>query len=222
MFKKPQNVLIYLISFLLIGCKPIISGVIHDTTCSPPCWKSIIPGKTSREEAGNILKNSSEVKQNSIRTWSMVAADDSIGWEFLPRTGDRFGDILINNDIVFGFSFYPDKNGLSLKTAISYFGEPENIVAINNNSEIPYLSIYLGYPSKGIVLWSSVTPYHMGEAVKISSDTIIEGFWYFETNLYIQLMTSMYIANIDPKILSQSTYPWPGYGDITKFIVKNK
>jgi hypothetical protein len=212
--------MLLLTSIILIGCQPIVSGVIQDTACFPPCWKGITPGKTTREEALAVIQSLPDVKIDSVKPWSMVTGNDSIQWDFVPQTGDRFGDVFFRNDIVIGFSFVPDKNGLKLNQAIKYLGEPESILAMYHKQEIRYISIFISYKSKGVVLLLSINPYNPNKIATLLTDTYVEAFWYIVPDFYSELMTSNYIGGIAPNILSEDTHPWTGYGDISQIIVE--
>lgn len=210
---------ILLILLLLMGCIPIRSSVIEDTICSSPCWKGIIPGKTNRREVISILNNLSEVESSSIRTMSVVFRDDSIYWDFKPKTGDLWARIFFKDDIVLAINFFPDKNGLPLDIAMEYLGEPENILAFYHHEEKPFINVFVGYPSKGVVLWMSINPYTIDTQANITGDIKVEGFWYFEPDMYIELMNSNYIAGVDSDILIEGLHPWTGYGDISEIVV---
>lgn len=221
MHKKTTITMIFLTSFILLGCKSIKANVIIDDSCPPPCWKEIEPGKTTKQEAVSILTKLAEVKQSSINTWSIVNSNDSVQWKFLPRTGAKYGNIFIDNNIVFGLRFSPD-NTLALEEAIKHLGSPESILTLYHHEEIPFVSIFVAYPTKGIVLSLSINPYHIGEPVNITSDMNVEVVWYFNPDLYAKLMESNYIAGVDSNILIKGSRPWPGYGNITEFILEEK
>jgi hypothetical protein len=218
MIKKVTLFLIF--SIILIGCLPKVSGVIQDTSCFPPCWEGITPGKTTRDEALAIIKSLPDVNTDSIKPWSMVTGNDSIKWDFSSLTGDRFGNIFFRNDITIGFTFFPEKNGLRLDNAIKFLGEPEGILAIYHKQEIRYLSIFINYKLKGVVLLLSINPYNPNKTATVSAKSVVETFWYFVPDLYNELMTSNYIGGIAPVILNEYTHPWTGYGDISQIIVE--
>jgi hypothetical protein len=222
MSKKIYFILTILIPVLLISCKPVISGVIQDTSCSPPCWKGITPGQTTRQETLSILNALPEVDQSTIRPMSVVNVNDSYYWDFIPHTGDIWARVFIDQDIVFAVNFFPDKKGLPLGTAIQYLGEPEKILVIWVNGDKSFVTIYSIYQSKGVVLASLIMPYHRDELAEVNSETLVDGFWYFEPGLFTELMTSNYVVNLNPEVLSQRIRPWPGYGDITQLIVEQR
>jgi len=222
MLRKTFFVLIIWVSLMVTACKPVTSSVIQDSSCSPPCWKEVVPGQTTRQEVLSILNALPEVDQSTIRPMSVVNGNDSYYWDFIPRTGDRWARVFINQDIVFAVNFFPDKKGLPLGTAIQYLGEPENILAIYNRAEIPFLAIYTIWQSKGIVLSSSIESYHRGERAEVNSETQVGAFWYFEPELFSELMVSMYIADINPDVLNQGIQPWMGYGEITQIIIDRR
>lgn len=217
---KPYIILLLIILLVIAGCKPTIPSVIMNTSCLPPCWNGIEPGHTTQEEALSILKSLKEVKQNSIKIWSIVKENDCIRWMFVSGSGEKYGDMFINNDLVFGFGFSPENNGLTLETAIKYLGEPDSIIAIYHQQEIRYISVFINYKSKGVVLWTSINPYDSTKQAMITNDMHVEGFWYIEPDLYTKLMSSNYIAGINPAILENNTHPWQGYGDITPILVE--
>jgi hypothetical protein len=214
---------IYVLFFIILilnGCNPISSNALENSICAPPCWNGIQPGKTTREEAKTILENSSDVMNNSIKTWSLVKENDSVKWEFAPRTGNRFGNLIINNDVVTGINFIPINNRLSLNRAINLFGDPETILVLLHLQEIRNISIFIGYPSKGIVLWISIKPYNEGDEIVLSENSTISGVWYVDLNFYDELLVSSYITGIPLDILINDTHKWTGYGDISSIIIK--
>jgi hypothetical protein len=223
--KMRSKILIILIVLVLItlnGCKSSLSNVIEDNSCLPPCWKGIVPGETNRQEALSIITKLPDVNQSNIKTGSIITNNDSISWNFPPRTGDKYGYIFIDNDLVFGLGFVPDKNALPLDAAIKYLGDPESIIAIYNQAEVPYLVVYFMWQSKGIVLASHVESFHYGDLFDVNPKTQISSFWYFQPELFEKMMTSFYVANLDSTILSLNTHPWTGYEDITSIIVEQR
>ncbi len=206
---------------LLVGCKPIESNVVLDKTCSPPCWQNIEPGKTNRQEALSILNSVSEINQKTIKIKTNVYPNDGYDWDFEPGHGDMWGRVFFEDNIVLAINFFPDNNSLPLQLAIDVLGTPENIMAVHIHEETQYLIIYFLWPSKGIVLESILHKFQSGDTLKIDSDTQIDAFWYTESQIFSQMMTSMYIANLDPELLKEGPHPWTGYGDITEIIVEN-
>lgn len=214
------SILLTLLILVITGCKPSISEVIQDTMCIPPCWKSIVPGQTSQQEATSILNKLSDVDNRTLRIMSVAKPNDSIYLNFIPKTGDIGARLFFKNDTVLAINFVP-KN-LSLGTTIEYLGEPESILAIHHQDERSYVSVFLDYQSKGIVLLLELIPYQSGEKVILSPDTEVQGFWYFDPNSYHELMTSPYIAGLYPNFLEQNTHQWVGYGDISAIIVEHQ
>ncbi len=211
--------LLFFILILLNGCRTNNSNILNDTDCSPPCWNGIEPGKTNRQQALSILNNKSSIDQDSIETWSLFEINDSIKWDFKPSSGNRFGNLYFIKDTVVGSNFIPIKSKLLLGTVINYLGNPDNILVIKHTQEKNYLSIFLGYPSKGTVILISINSYKEGDKAFLSENSVVDGIWYVEPELYNELISKL-ITGIPTDIVENNTHQWIGYGDVSPMIVK--
>ena len=84
----------------LASCKPKPSTVLLDTSCEPPCWHDITPGKSTKKDVISILSKIPEVDPNSVEdtaftTWGI---HDHIIWHFDSSTGDSLGEIYLKKD----------------------------------------------------------------------------------------------------------------------------
>jgi hypothetical protein len=76
-----MNIRLALVLFtmtLLASCSRTPSSVLDDLTCDVPCWKGIVVGETSKDEAIEILKQIPEIQKETLQ----LGSTDVIGWNY--------------------------------------------------------------------------------------------------------------------------------------------
>ena len=114
--------------------------------CELPCWYGIVPGRTSIDQAVNILHTITFIESDSIKRVNVGGSTD-VSWRF---TANAFGHVIFKDDTLIKMSIAP--TGLLLGDVIEQIGEPDTISAGYEPAEIVSYSLTLYYPHKGIVV----------------------------------------------------------------------
>jgi hypothetical protein len=192
--------------------------VLLDTSCEPPCWHDIIPGKSTKEDVISILPKIPEVDPNSISDVNISSYGTSghIKWGFDSKAGDYGGITYFNDGVVSTIQIGPKKGALTLDDAIQKLGEPEYTFAYMERGEIDRMIIFLLYPTKGYVLLYNSGRFRP-ESASVEPTHPIEHAVYYNPKMLEELVTSGLIINQDLATLKQNMRPWKGYGDIFYF-----
>jgi len=202
----------------MASCKPKPSTVLLDTSCEPPCWHDITPGKSTKNDVISILPKIPEVDPNSVEDTAITTGGilDYLTWRFDSSAGDSYGTIFFKNGAVSTIEISPKKGALTLDNAIQKLGEPEFTFAYKERGEIDRMIIFLLYPTKGYVLLYNSSRFRPGSA-SIEPTHPIVYVYYFSPLLFDALVTSRPFIHDDFVTLQQNMRPWEGYGDIFYF-----
>jgi hypothetical protein len=139
-------IVVLLLTLFVVACQPLPS-MIDDNSCSAPCWTGIIPGETNREEALEILKSSSLIKQDTITSANSQdnPYHDQISWDSIY---DTTGFIFLENNTVEVIIFL-DEN-VPLQELIQKYGDPDQVIIAPFQGSS--FTIYTLYLEKGIFL----------------------------------------------------------------------
>jgi hypothetical protein len=214
-----RSLLILVIGGSLASCKPKPSTVLHDTSCEPPCWHNIIPGKSTKTDVLLLLPNIPEVDPNSIEDTAITTGGvySHIKWQFASGGGD-FGIIYFENGVVSTITISPKKGALTLEDTIKILGEPEFTYAYKERGEIDRMLIFLLYPTKGYTLLYNSGRFRRSSAL-IEPEHPIEFVNYIDLMLFYELVTSHPFIRINRDLvaLQENMRPWRGYGEIFFF-----
>src|SRR6266496_4654948 len=136
--------LILFVGLVLAGCKAFQnqSNAFENPVCAPPCWESITPGTTTKEDASEILSKISE-DQVTVKLNNPSAETDS---EIRFSSKNIDGSVVFIGDTV---SLIPltQKFNVSLQSAIEIFGEPESVLVYRGGE---YIGVTFYKPQTGI------------------------------------------------------------------------
>jgi hypothetical protein len=198
-----------LICLLVTSCSTQPSSVVREEICGRPCWHNITPGRSTKQEVLIMLPTIPEVDSDSIKQYDSDS-DDYIQWNFKPRTGDQYGRIEFQNNIVSSIEIAPNKNSLLVQDVIQHLGVPEKVLALSQITEVTWLRTYLISPTNGYVI-VMVNPKNEDT---IRPDDIVSGVFYLDSESFDSaLITTKYLA-IYCKELLNDMEPWSGYGKV--------
>jgi hypothetical protein len=223
--KKTKSTIVecifYLMAVLVINnCSTNSPSIIFSSTCKPPCWYEIEPGKTSEKDVISILNNISIVDANSILTHGnkWLIFDDIV--YFTLQNKKISGEVFIINNKTAMITFYGDLN-ITFSDSIEEFGEPEFILnvptyngppgAITNNDEIAALK-----PKSGIEVSYNTKDLPTVSRSELKPENMISLITYFDTALYNQLLDAGLFSMGFLNGIETQKYmvPWNGYGNI--------
>lgn len=210
--------ILMVLAVFLFSCKKsnqMISSVIVDTSCFPPCWENITPGKTTIEETNTLLKSVQWINTDSIKNERIWNDYESISWSGGRDAGDYSGDIYFDNTTAVLISIAPNTGVLKLSDIIKKLGEPENVIIVYKSGERSILAIYILYPSKGYIFLDYYYTSNVESKVsaQVMSDENIKSVWYFEQNEMNKYLTNGPIDLIPNDLLKEGIQKWNGYGE---------
>jgi hypothetical protein len=195
--------------------------VLLDTSCNPPCWHQIIPGKSVESDVISILENVPEVNPELVSYYSSqyYGTTSHVKLAFDDDAGDIGGWIYFMNGVVFMMDFGPKKGALTLEDAIQLLGEPEFTYAYKEIGETQTMIILLLYPSKGYIILYNIERFRRDSAI-IQPEHSIQSVMYFDPSQLNEVITSGLIIGQDIATVKQQMRPWEGYGEVYYFEVE--
>lgn len=220
-------VLFTLICLFLVSCTPeyhppwgliktiprtifIDESVLMDDPCALPCWKNIAPGKTTSEDALEVVMNSNYIEP----AWVKVNKDTVEGGIiFEPKYGGRKQSSRVNwingtvTEITLGLTF-----PFTIEDLLAKYGIPEGIKGTSGgSSEHFYILVTFYYPSKG----SEFIAYTDEGDYRILSSTSVDVVRMYTPMSIEERIKTFYFGDetIYPKIL-EKIRKWKGYGDV--------
>lgn len=200
------------IAVMLTACQPRPSIILTDTSCVPPCWRQIEPGRSTIREALTALSAIPEL-DTPVDDIAAVEQRGYEGWLFTSRVRESSGSVHFVGDRV-TLIWFTLRNPLRLEELISRFGEPEQVSAISGWADSRWLNIAFLYPEKGVIarhldvrFWPETRP------AVIRPDLPIAEVIYFDPNLYDELLRSRDLIPEDYEIILGSLRPWRGFGE---------
>ena len=146
-----KTYLVLLLILVLVSCcKPDNEiAFLNDNSCNPPCWMRIEPGKSTAEEALNILKYSDLIDEPSIERIlaKQYYPPDQIFFRF---KGDGSGNLSITNEIISSIRVH--KVELPISLAYEKYGIPDQLMILRYWEWEGKWYVTLLYPEKGIIL----------------------------------------------------------------------
>jgi hypothetical protein len=144
------------IVLLAVSCTPRpawVTNVVNTPVCVAPCWNNITPGKTSRDEVSQILKqdsNAFDVSASLGEPWG-----DVLSW-CVGESPCGPGDLSVlsafdSRGIVQELYLRPG-SPLYLKDFMPLYGPPEKVAFSDTLSAPGNIVVGLLYPKSGLVL----------------------------------------------------------------------
>jgi hypothetical protein len=204
------------------GKSGIDSGLFDETTsCQPPCWQNLTPGKSTSEDVDQFLENLSATdwperdthsRYESSRKWIRIVSANYFNFKVV--------DIYMENGTL---TFIRSHRSIkaNLGQIVDRFGQPEAYEAIL--SEGPHESLYdveVYYPMQGLAFVISSNPEDAGY---INQNMLIKEVHYFlPGNLPSYFTQSFSYDYIDEAAIAEATQfqlekfvlPWTGFGKV--------
>jgi hypothetical protein len=201
---------------ILVSCSRTPSSVLDDPTCDVPCWKGIVVGETSKDEALEILKQIPEIQNETFR----LGSTDVIGWNYQGvRESDGalyFGESKV---IVFLTSFDPRT---SLKEFINVFGEPSFVYVRSSfpGFYTPMLVVTFVYPEKGVCLHHqpSILSTQAPKNYTISTRVKISRMYIVDPSIPNGQLKEGCLRGLDEDTYNKYVREWTGYGKYEVFV----
>jgi len=182
---------------------PLIDKITTQPQCPLPCWRGIIPGTSSMEEASDLIQASPAIEH---LTQYFLDYYDVIEWTFADSMGvgkieAGFGG---QKDTVRRIYFSTQTQNITLHQVIANFGEPDYLFFCKNADwDIYYLEIV--YPEKNMVVDLGMVSTLTGR-VKLTGDESVNS---------IALIAPDYFDNAYPlptETEHTCALTWEGYG----------
>ncbi len=205
-----------LLLLLAVACASKGSGVsiLSSSRCELPCWNNITPGRTSQEDALQIIRGLDGVDQKSVvgPNNPYMIFSGKIGFSLYldpqHKNTPTDGEIYVMNDKVIVLILTRNLN-LNFGEMTEKIGEPENIVSIPFHGRNP---VVMAIDSEEGVKFEFYAEFDS----ELQPETNIDTVMFFDPSHYEDLLdigmfsTGAYSALDTQKIM----YPWKGYGRI--------
>ena len=219
-----KNVRICIALLLVVGllgaCIVKPSVILEDTSCKPPCWKNIQPGKSTPDVVMEILQEMETIPSElAIKNSSSIQGTQCVSWSFKSGTRESGGWIYFLDNTVSLIKF--DVGGsITLGELVSHLGEPEELFVVSGWADSKWLSIILLYPTLGVSV-KHFDSYIRSEKdfVEVSEDIPVSNLYYFDPKRYDRLLYSTYLLGYyaDESTIKESIQPWRGFGEVQLF-----
>jgi hypothetical protein len=220
-------------NLILVGCLLVIltayepakpSPILTDTSCEAPCWNLITPGETTTQQVIDILNQSDQVIDKSIRSRSSLDRCNKIDWKF---ENNGTGTITTCDGLVTMIGFGPkvkesifDKEkglGVTFSGAIDRYGEPESILSNSGlcNFDTPCVYLWALYPQKGIVYSSSGLQNTEDSSAELKKDTPVFSIIFFLPKHYDDILyKTLNPLGASHEMVRKYIYSWKGFGKV--------
>jgi hypothetical protein len=209
-----QQALFILLILLLIGCASQSPEIfLGDTTCLPPCWYGLFPGKTTLEESQVILKSLPFVSSMSIET-IVLQGVTSTRWSFME--GAVGNGILIFNKEGRIQEIRLGTTGLHLGMVTDAFGVPEAIWGDYFPGDVAHYDVSLYYLTLGITVTTHDRPSDVSEMGK---ERLTRELQVSQIRFYTPMLIEEFLTEIENRSPDNVSYilahlqPWPGFGE---------
>jgi hypothetical protein len=118
--------------------------------CVAPCWYGLVPGKSTREDAWNVLPGLPFIVPWTTAEGLVNRSNHDISWRKKWNLSIRDWIEIDSNDVVLGIVVQPDAP-LSLGEVIQTMGIPAKIELYNVGAELSRIRLELFYPGQGFV-----------------------------------------------------------------------
>jgi len=197
--------------------------VIFDDTCSPPCWRNIIPGKTTSQEAYDLISGFSDKKTGKVNRWGDYGQFNAY-YDFTLSSGVRVWISTIDDVVALvEFSDHDDNGIATFGMCVSRYGTPEYAAqSIYSSFGLPigptqtwHILFNALNPQKG-VSYGFDTYTYFGSKKSVSPGSKIIVINYFDTEQFDILLQSGWLLNSadDTGHDINDLHPWVGYGNI--------
>lgn len=204
MYKKRLILAIMLVVISIQGCSnessleksnfQWVKRWLDASSCEPPCWEKITPGKTTLYD---ITKDTISDENNFVIKGPLPYSDGRyyITWNTMEKdiTYPSVSTVTVSNsDMTIGrieFEFGRYGSEITVKDVVSVLGEPESIGVYTEGPVESCVGVLL-YPEKKI--WLGLEAHKITDDYKINDDTKLSRSFFFsdvewnnQTNIYL-------------------------------------
>jgi hypothetical protein len=193
---------------LVAACAPepqlLNENYLNDTSfvtgepCGPPCWRDIVPGETSWQDARTIIED-----DPTLDNWQQRADEDSerIGAAWEQADGDLCCQMFsTENGETVELILLQTAPQETLQTVIDEHGEPSYLIGETVTEDQGIVTLF--YPDNPMIIYVFVA----GETGSISADSPVIGFAYLTENLMQEL------------IETSELHAWEGFGTYSEYM----
>ncbi len=204
-------------SLLLSSCVNSPSLMLGDA-CKPPCWMEIYPGSTNIRDTVMILEeiesvhgvNTSEENIEDIKNRGFES------WINDGRMQESSGRVYFQDDKVY---YIKIDSKISIGEYIDKFGSPEKYLAVIERIEAVTVSMFLLYPTRGIIIKQEDTRYFGSWKGPLEIKANIKDWqiiYFAPHSIDDVLLKEVYITtpSTDVKTLEGAIRDWEGFGEI--------
>lgn len=219
-----KNVRICIALLLVVGllgaCSVKPSVILEDTSCKPPCWKNIQPGKSTPDVVMEILQEMETIQSElTIKQSESIQGTQRTSWLFKSSIRESGGRIYFLDNTVSLIEF-DVRDSISLGELVSHLGKPDKLLVVSGWADSQWLSIILLYPTLGLSI-KHFDSYIRSEKdfVEVSEDIPVSNLYYFDPKRYDRLLYSTYLLGYyaDESTIIESIQPWRGFGEVQLF-----
>ncbi len=215
----------FIILLIMVGLASCIRTttefpLITNTTCHPPCWQNIVPGKSTEQEVVGILNDNPIIDSNSLAIKGEPWNSFSDVIYFKTKPNEDIGAIYFINDKVAMITI----SGIlkfSFEQAIDNLGEPQYIINMPTYYGPPgFLKISYEIsaliPSEGIKFSYNTREIKGNNQSSLSPGNQISEVSFFDKNSYEYILQAgMFSEGVLNAIeTEQYLIPWDGYGEL--------
>jgi len=199
---KLRNILLLVgLMFLIAACAPTPqlrsdrllqddSFVSGEEPCAAPCWRGIIPGETSWNNALTIINDDTTLASLQTRTDETTK---QIGAAWAQKDGDNCCQMFSQDGETVSFIVAQTTPRTRFGEVVEKHGEPSYIIGDTVSSDQALVSVY--YPDIPMLIYVFVE----GENGQISDRSEVVGFAYLTSELMQELLTT------------SNLHTWDGY-----------
>lgn len=206
---KLRNILLLVgLVFLIAACAPtpqlrsdrllqddsFISG---EEPCAAPCWRGIIPGETSWNDALTIIGDDTTLASLQTRTDETTK---QIGAAWAQKDGDNCCQMFSQDGETVSFIVAQTTPRVRFGEVVEKHGEPSYIIGDTVSSDQALVSVY--YPDIPMLIYVFVE----GENGQISDRSEVVGFAYLTPELMQELLTT------------SNLHTWDGYKTFNEYM----
>jgi hypothetical protein len=205
--------LIYLFFCLVFtACSSKENVNIITSACTPPCWKGIVSGETTKEEARDNLINATKEDSIIIEKWPFEIYEERLIW---INEIDQRVDVLLFDELV-QVIYLSNLGNMTLSDVFEEFGEPTSIFAypISSITTEPFI-VNLIYPDQGIIM-TLFKP--SKNQINLQHDDLIYDISFVASDHFNYYLDEQ-IREFSSYAVKNNYLPWQGYG-IYDYVLK--
>ena len=203
----------FLLLVVLVSCSRTPSVVLEDNTCNAPCWRTIDAGKTSQEEAMNIIAKMPDIQEDSIKQEKtfLPMMEDAVYWKF--QGAAEFNADISFHDLTVVMLTFNFAHPIGLKDFIHKFGEPSSVYISSSQGPGVYLTVSLIYPNKGICLFHQpkLLPLQNPNEYAITQATQINDVYYTDPTIQNSQLIIGCLRGLESDEFKMGVQEWSGY-----------